>query len=273
MRHFLVGWLCLCVSGLAWAQQNDCAVLTRQALDLGGVTQSLDAVSEMAATDAFMSQVSGSDAQTAEIATLIPIVKKHFDSALLRRKLEGRMAYDCNSQQMSSVIAALQSPIVARMLALEAAAITPEGRQKSERYARAISIAPPPEARLDAIEALDSSAGCTDYSVDSSIALIRGMMAGLEIHTRATAEFESRRNEMAAQMHRDIQISMLSVYRTATTDDLREYAQQLGAEPLKTFYERVKRTCLQILEEQARAMGHDANAALRPKMTNPGKNP
>jgi hypothetical protein len=274
MRHLLVFSLLLATRGMVWAQANDCASLTHQALDISGVNQSLNDAAEMASSDTFMSQVSGSDGRAGQIAaTLKPIVMKHLNGDLLRGKVESRMAYDCNPQQMTSVIQELQSPLVARMLALEAAAITPEGRAKSQRYAKAISIAPPPDERVDAIEAIDASAGGTDYTVDTAIAVTRGMMAGADMDPGIATDLQQHRRQVAAQMHKAVQISMLSTYRTAPVPDLQQYAKELSSEPLKGFYERVKRICLQVFEEQARAMGHDMKAALNAQLASHEKNP
>jgi hypothetical protein len=65
----------------------------------------------------------------------------------------------------------------------------------------------------------------------------------------------------------------LSDYDDWPIDDLREYAQAIGSEPLKGFYERVKRSCLQIFEEQARAVGRDMKAALDAQLASHEKNP
>jgi hypothetical protein len=272
MRYLLVLWLLLGGS-LTWAQAEDCAALIHQALEISGINQSLDEAAEMATADGFMSQVAGSAQAVQFSATLKPIVKKYLDGDVMRKKLEGRLAYDCNSEQMSSIIQHLQSPLVARMLVLEAAASTPEGREKSQRYARAITIAPPPDDRVDAIEAIDAGVGGTEYTVDTVIAVTRGMMAGADMNPDVVAEFEHHRPEIKDQMHRAVEISMLSTYRAVAVPDLHLYAKELNSQPLKGFYEKVTRICLQVVEEQARAIGHDLKAALNPQLASHEKNP
>jgi hypothetical protein len=52
------------------------------------------------------------------------------------------------------------------MLALEASTNTAEGQQKLQRYINIARTVPPTDDRMDALDALDVSAGTSDFVTD-----------------------------------------------------------------------------------------------------------
>ncbi|HEY6272087.1 MAG TPA: hypothetical protein VIX19_08845 [Terriglobales bacterium] len=284
MKAYLGLLLALLAGGSTFGQTSDCVSLTHQALEVSGVNQSMDAASQVAASDTFLTQIalplsavpsiSGADLKTTEFrSTLKAIVLRHLNGELLRNELEARMASRCNPEQMSQTIQALQSPLVVRMLALEAEASTPEGREKRQRYVRVISIAPPQDSRVDAITALDSSAGITDFSASTVIAMTRGLLTGAEVNPDLVAELENHRHEMTEQMRNPTQVELLSTYRTASVADLVQYGKVCKSDPLNSFYGAVQGILLEIVEEQAWFVGRDVKAAAAAQLASRGKNP
>ncbi|MGZ7064482.1 MAG: hypothetical protein ACXVKD_16640, partial [Candidatus Angelobacter sp.] len=81
-------------------------------------------------SDQFMQQVRGRESMEEFGATFVPILKKEFNASLLRQEMQSRMAAQCNLEQMTQTVQQMQTPFVARMLALEAATSTPEGQEK-----------------------------------------------------------------------------------------------------------------------------------------------
>src|ERR1041385_4543747 len=152
----------LLACGLASAQTSDCGALTHQALELSGFNESLDHMAEIMASDQFMQQVRGRDSLEEFAAIFTPIIKKEFNATLLRQEMQSRMAAHCNLEQMTQTVQRLQSPFVARMLALEAATSTPEGQEKIKRYIRMAELNPPTDDRMDALGALDAASGSSD---------------------------------------------------------------------------------------------------------------
>ncbi|HEV7552291.1 MAG TPA: hypothetical protein VGP65_11445, partial [Candidatus Angelobacter sp.] len=140
--------------GFASAQTSDCSPLTHQALELSGFNQSLDQMAAIMSSDQFMQQVRGRESLERFAAIYVPMVKKEFNATLLRHEMEGRMAAHCDLEQMSQTIQRLQTPFVARMLALDTAASTPEGQEKIKRYIKIAQINPPTDDRMDALDAL-----------------------------------------------------------------------------------------------------------------------
>jgi len=88
-------------------------------------------MAEIMSSDQFMQQVRGRESLEQFAAIYIPIVKKEFNASLLRHEMESRMGAHCDWKQMTQTVQRLQTPFVARMLALEAASSTPDGQEKS----------------------------------------------------------------------------------------------------------------------------------------------
>src|ERR1051326_5883404 len=101
------------------------------------------------------------------------------------------------------------------MLALDAAASTPEGQEKIKRYIRMAELNPPTDDRMDALGALDAASGSSDLVTDFTLAYLSGMMKGLGAPPEVVEQFRSRRNELKAQMQNNIALSM-SVDRKST---------------------------------------------------------
>ena len=242
----------------AVAQQGDCAVLTHQAVELSGLNQSILDMTQMMNSEQFMQQVSWGKSGVSDFSTTFkPIMMKDFDGSIMRQELEARLLADCDPAQMASAIEAMKSPLVARMLALEAEAGTPEGQQKMKRYARAIQVVPPPDDRLDAIAILDDSAGSSDLAADAVIVVTRGMLAGAGDQSDAAEELARHRKDLKMSMRNALEASMLCTYKSVGRAEILQYAREVNSGPLKAFYDQAKQAFLEVMEERARAAGAD----------------
>jgi hypothetical protein len=252
----------LFVYGFASAQTADCGALTHQALELSGFNESLDHMAEIMASDQFMQQVRGRESLEEFAAIFTPIVKKEFNGTLLRQEMQSRMAAHCNLEQMTQTVQRLQSPFVARMLALEAAGNTPEGQAKIQKYIKIAQMNPPTDERVDALDAIDANAGASDLVTDFTLAFLTGMMTGVGAPPDVVEQLRSHRKDLKAQMQNNIELSMSVTYHGVTRLELQQYAQELSAPPLKGFYAQVSRTFVEITQERARAIGQDLKKAL-----------
>lgn len=257
MKKFLVVLLLLTACAYAPAQTPDCASLTRQALDLSGFNQFMDRLSATFASDEFMQQFRGQQSAEDFIAVFKPILMKELNPAFLRREVQQRVNARCNAEQMALTVERLQTPLEAKMLALETAANTPEGQEKLKKYINIARTAPPTDDRMDAIDAIDASAGGTEFITDMAMAMTRGMMTGLGAPPEAIAQFEARRRDLRAQIQNNIELTMSVTYHGVTRPELQQYARELGSPPLKGFYALVNKTFIELIEERARAMGQD----------------
>ena len=274
MKIALVAVFVVLAGGALLAQTSDCTALTHQALEISGVNRTMDHAAEFVGSDEFLAPFTGPDGKTTEFTSALKaIVAKHLSGNLLRKELQGRLAAHCNAEQMTRTIQELQTPLMARMLALEAAANTPEGQQKREKYAKIMSIAPPPDERLDAIADLDAAADVTTFNVSSVIAIVRGMTQGAEINSDWANGLDQYRSQVTQQLRKPVQLDLLSEYRTVSIPDLQQYTKELKSEPLKSFYGEIEKVLLEIVENQAQLIGHDMKVTLNARVVSRGRNP
>jgi hypothetical protein len=262
MKTFVALAFMLILAAPAVAQQGDCVALTHQALELSGLNQSIDGMTQMMNSEQFMQQVSRGQNGSADFAKFKPIIMKDFDGSIMHKSLEARLLSQCDQAKMAGAVAAMKSPLVSRMLALEAEAGTPEGRARVRHYARAIQIVPPPDDRLDAIAVLDDSAGSSDLAADAVIVVVGGMLSGAGDQSDAAEDVARHRNDLKMSMRNALQASMLCTYKTVASAEILEYARQLRSGPLKAFYDQAKQAFLEVMEERARAAGADLRTVI-----------
>jgi hypothetical protein len=271
MNRSVVLLLVLLACGLASAQTSDCGELTHQALELSGFNESLDHMAEIMASDQFMQQVRGRDSLEEFAAIFTPIIKKEFNATLLRQEMQSRMAAHCNLEQMTQTVQRLQSPFVARMLALEAEGNKPEGQAKIQKYIKIAQMNPPTEDRIDALDAIDASSGSSDLVTDFTLAFLTGMMTGVGAPPDVVEQLRAHRKDLKAQMQNNIELSMSVTYHGVSRVDLQQYAKELASPALKTFYAQVSRTFVEITQERAQEIGQDLKKATTAERASRGK--
>ena len=263
----LVGLLLVMSASMCvWAQTSDCTSLSQQALELSGENVQLDALEQLFLSDDFLSQ-SAAGQSPAVMDVIRPIMRKNFDAAAMKKELLRRVAARCTPEKMRQAIQELQSPLVTRMLQLEGARYTPEGKEKAKKYERMIQIAPPPDSQLDSADAFDQKAHLTDFSVDSLMAVTRGMLQGAGAPDDAIKELESHRKELQAQIQGNVLAQILMVYGGVSKADLAKYAAELSSGPLKWYYDAVRQSLVEMLEQRAVSIGRDMKSAVMSKET------
>jgi hypothetical protein len=237
--------------------------LTHQALEVSGFNQSIDEMTQMVSSEQFLQQTFGSREGAEEFMEVFkPLLQKDFNGEAMRKELESRLATGCNPEQLTQAIQRMQTPFVARMIALEAATRTPEGQAKLKRYMNIAQTASATDERLAALDVLDASSGTTNFATDSSMAIMRGMMTGMEAPPDAIAQIQEHRNEIKAQMQNTMELSFLVTYHGVTRPELQHYAAELGSQPLKGLYDQIKKAFLVIMEEHAKALGQDLKKSM-----------
>ena len=268
MKHLLRLVLIALASILSYAQTPDCNSLTQQALEISGVNQDLDAMARMLASDEYLDQIAAGKDDGPEVAALVkPIMRKNFDGPSLKKELLRRVVARCKPNQMEQAIHEMQSPLVNRMLQLEADRYTPEGQEKIKKYMRIIQIAPPPDSQLDSANAFDQKVGVTDVTVDHVLAVTRGFLAGAGAPNEVLAELQEHRKQIKAQMQATVLASILMTYSGVSKPDLANYANELSSGPLKWYYDAVHQSLAEVLEQRARSAGQDVKAAALAKQT------
>jgi hypothetical protein len=191
-----------------------------------------------------------------------PLLQKDFNGEVIRKELELRVATACNPEELMQAVQRMQTPFLARMIALETATKTPEGQAKLKRYMNIAQTAPATDERIAALDALDASAGATSFATDSSLAVMRGMLSGVDAPPELIAQIQEHRNEIQSRMQSTMELSFLVTYHGVTRPELQRYAAELNSPPLKGFHDQIKKAFLVIMEEHSRVLGQDLKKSL-----------
>lgn len=263
MRRFWGLAFVVLASLAAVAQTPDCTALSRQALEISGENVELDALGQLLLSDDFLSQASGQSQASPEVmAVLKPIMQKNLDAASMKKDLLRRVAARCTPDKMTQAIQELQTPLVARMLQLEGARYTPEGMEKAKKYQRILEIAPPTDSQLDSADAFDQKAHVTDRTMDSLLAVTRGMLQGAGAPDEAIAELDSHKKEMKAQIQGGVLASIVVTYSGVSKADLMKYGDELASGPLNWYYSAVHQSLIEMLGDRSQAIGKDLKSAI-----------
>jgi hypothetical protein len=255
--------LLLCIAAtFASAQAGDCASLTHQALELSGFNQSLDRLTDVLSSPQFMQQIRGRESADDFIAIFQPIMQKEFNADLLRKEMQQHLSAQCNPEQMALTVQRLQTPLMAKMLALEAATNTSEGQEKLKKYGKIASTVPLTDERIEALDAIDNSMGASDFATDTILAVMTGLMTGVGAPQEIVTQLQEHRSEMKAQMQNSVELSMSVTYHGITRPELQQYAKEVGAQPLKSFYLQVDKVFVEIVQERSLALGQDLKEAI-----------
>jgi hypothetical protein len=264
--------LCLFLASVAAsAQTQDCVTLTHQALELSGFNKSLDPLAAELASPQFMQQMRGNES-TEEFARIFtPIMQKDFNVESLRKDIEQRVAAHCDPRQMAQTVERLQTPLVAKMIALEAATDSPEGQEKLKKYIRIATMVPPTDERIEAIDAVDVSMGASDFVTDVVLAMFHGMLTGAGAPAEIVTQIQEHRSDLKAQMQNRVELSMTVTYHGVTRPELQQYAKEMGTQPLKGFNAQVNKLFVEIVEERSRALGQELKKAVAARKASSGK--
>lgn len=264
MKQSFVVLALLFASTFASAQAADCAALTHQALELSGFNKSIDYLTTTVSSDEFIQQISGRNNSEEFWTAFQKALRKEFTGDLLRKELQNRVAAHCNAEQMRQTVERLQTPLQVKMLALEAITDTEEGRAKLQRYINIARTAPPTDDRMEALDAIDASAGTSDFVTDFQLAMFSGFLTGAGAPQEIISQIKAHRKELKEQRQNYVELGMSVMYHGVTRPELLQYAKDLSAPPLKGFYTQVRKAFVEIVGERATAMGQDLKKELGP---------
>jgi uncharacterized protein DUF4124 len=174
-----------------------------------------------------------------DAAALEQILARHFDAERLYAQVRSEFRKRAEAQKLADVAEWLRSPLGQKIIALEVAA-----GLETDATQRMIAFAPggrggPPAARVALVEKIDWSAGITDGSLESTLAVARAMAMAInralppdERQTSAQIErqIQQLRGQARAKLAQATVMFMLYEYRTLEDDELQQYADFLAGD-------------------------------------------
>jgi hypothetical protein len=264
MKRSFVVMVFLLASTFSSAQPADCAALTHQALELSGMNQSIEYLAASVDSDEFIQQVRGNSDSEEFWTAFKRALRKEFTADLLRKELQNRVAAHCDVEQMRQTVERLQTPLQVKMLALEAATNTADGQAKLQRYVNIARTISPTDERMEALDAIDASAGTSDFVTNFQLAMFSGFLTGAGAPEEIITQVKSHRKEIREQRQNYVELGMSVTYHGVTRPELLQYARELSAPPLKGFYAQVRKSFVEIVGERSIAIGQDLRKVLGP---------
>lgn len=207
-----------------------------EVLELAGVRP------QLAATPAKMAgefKPRGGRLNAEDAAALEQILARHFDADRLYSQVRADFKRRADARKLIDVAEWLRSPLGQKITALEVAA-----GQETDAGQRTIAFAPggrggPPAARVALVERIDWTAGITDGSLESMLAVARAMAMAINRalapdERQTTAQIERQMQQLRGQARARLAQStiafMLYQYRSLEDDELQQYADFLASD-------------------------------------------
>jgi len=174
-----------------------------------------------------------------DTAVLEQILARHFDADRLYGQVRAEFKRRADARKLGEVAAWLRSPLGQKITALEVAAGV-----ETDAAQRAIAYAPggrggPSTARVTIVERIDWTAGLTDGSLESMLAVARAMALAMNRalppdERQTTAQIERQIQQLRGQARARLAQStvgfMLYQYRSLDDDELQQYADFLAGD-------------------------------------------
>jgi hypothetical protein len=270
MNSLLVILLLIFPAAFASAQESECELLTREALELSGFNADISADSQLMNSAELVQQVVQSWRLPPNSAAVVQeAFRKGLEPESVKSELQRLVSAECEPVKMRQLVQQLRSPVVVQMNALESISKTPEGRNSIRAYMQVHGREIPSLPRMAALQKMDNALGMTEFHARHSLAVQSGMAEGMGIKGA-----QNMKSSYINPWYRDaiagdhLQV-MLAIYHSASDQEVRQYAQILSSEPVKRFYALVMRSLLTLHERRGKLVGEEIKDRLPPGSIDP----
>ena len=268
--RYVYGLFLLFVSAFSCAQTPECVDLTMQALRLGGFTAYTDSNAQFAASPDLAKAVIESWSLPADSTTVVQAaLQKGLDPTEVTSELVRLVATGCDPAKMRAVVQLFSTPLVMRATALENHSNSPQGIKELNEYVKVHFQDVPSLPRMAALQKVDAALHIADFNIRSVLVVQSGIAAGLGVpgaqNIKSTYYNDQTRDLMAGGGL----AWMLATYRTLSDQEVRDYAQILTSEPLKSFQKKVMDSLLTVKEQRGRIIGQEIFSRLPPGSIKP----
>lgn len=237
-------------SDASGATNPGCENIVDQLMDASGITSAFYRdVADYASTPALQRL---SSKQRADV---IAIIGREFNGSVIQADIRHGLVNECDPVNYAASLGTLRTPVAARMIRLEVAATSPSARSQNRAYVARMQEHPPSQERLAAIEDLDRTFGSTDFLTEVVISEIASMSGAITGKIASQEQLDEARERIAPELRHVLLMDAVAVYRSATDDDIHEYAALWKSGPLRQFTETLKGVVLEAAEMRAEVVG------------------
>ena len=208
-----------------------------------------------------------------DTATLEQILARHFDADRLYGQVRAEFKRRAEARKLADVAEWLRSPLGQKITSLEIAA-----RAEADAAQRALAFVPggrggPPAARVALVERIDWTAGITDGSLESTLAVARAMALAVNRavppdERQTTAQIERQiqqlRGQARARLAQSTVAFMLYQYRSLDDDELQQYADFLGSDAGRWYMATMSKAMNRTVAVAAQRAASDVIRAIPP---------
>lgn len=202
---------------------------------------------------AYAAQQSPYATDRATSSEAVKVLLAAFNQAEANAVLLNHLVTNFSTQELSSMVAWLDSPLGARLIAAEVEAASVEGQNNLLRYAATLSSNPPSESRIDLIQELERKAGWTELALEVMSTIMTGIAQAAnaalpESERRAAGEIEAALAEVLGdlapmlrqQLWQQMLLSAHYTYRDFTAAEIRAYINFLESDTGRQYSEVAK---------------------------------
>jgi hypothetical protein len=237
-------------SAASGATNPGCENLVDQLMDASGITSALYRNAADYASTPALQRLSSK-----QRADVIAIIGREFNGSVMQADIRHGLVNECDPVNYAASLEALRTPVAARMIRLEVAATNPSARSPNRAYVAKMQEHPPSQERLAAIEELDRAFGSTDFLTDVVISEISSMSGAITGKSASQEQLDEVRERLAPELRHVLLMDAVAVYRSASDDDIHEYAALWESGPLRQFTETLNGVVLEAAEMRAEAVG------------------
>ncbi|HXU89255.1 MAG TPA: DUF4124 domain-containing protein [Methylomirabilota bacterium] len=208
-----------------------------------------------------------------DAAALEQILARHFGAERLYAQVRGEFNRRADARKLGEVAEWLRSPLGSKIAALEAAAAV-----EADAPQRMLAFAPggrggPAAARVAIVERMDWTAGITDGTLESTLAVARAMAMAInralppdERQTTALIErqIQQLRGQSRAKLAQTTVTFLLYQYRSLDDEELQQYADFLASDGGRWYSATISKAMNRTVAAAAQRAASDVIRAIPP---------
>jgi len=242
-------------NGASSASPQRCQELVDQLMDVSGITSAFNRDPAEFASAPQLQRL-----PSKQRADVIAIMGREFNGSVVKADIRHGLLNECDPVNYAASLDALRTPVAGRKIRNQVIASSPAARSENKAYIRRMQEHPPSQTRLAALERLDRAFGTSNFVIDLVMSEASSMVSGIGGRSPSQAQLDEARERMAPELRHLILLDSVAVYRSASDEDIQQYAILWENEPLREFTETLKGVVLEAAEMRASATGAELKA-------------
>jgi hypothetical protein len=240
---------------LTAAAQSKCDELVPKLMEISGINGSFANMSASAQslTEALFDREGSMPAKAKH--AFEDVVAKGLNGERMGNNVESRLKSSCDAALYNTALEQMQSPLGQKMLQMEIAiAATPEAAKRMQRFVGSFSMQSPRESRMALIRDLMVATKVVDFFADNNLAVSTEMLKAVKA-APTQEQVAELRGELVPKVQEFTEAEMYYAYRSASDEDLKQYAEMQSSKAGQRFNQDVAKAFLYATKIEAADLG------------------